>query len=375
MSERATAATALARAYVLSELCFEDRLEAEAALTLFLDDPSPKVRLALSETLSLSDRAPVQVVAALAADQPEVAAPVLIRSPLLSDGDLVDRVALGTPAVQALVASRPYVSMAVSASIAEVGSVEACIALVDNEGAQIAGLSFRRMAERLGGEARLRKVLAVDQRLPPDCRHMLLARVGDALADAPLIQALLGAVHARTIVREACIKASITLLEGIETGEHPALAEHLQLRGELTSGFLVRVIARGRIDFFAAALVALTGQRQDRVRALVSDGRSSALRALLAKAGLKQVTHGAILTALGLWREVADGRHVAGPQEVSWHMLQAIRIAPDEQENSASAALFSLLKRIHLEMLRENARQQALALVSGEEADVPRIAA
>lgn len=124
--ERTDAAAALARAFLQRELKFDDRLAAEAALTLLLDDRSSRVRLALSETLSLSARAPTHIIAALAADQAEVAAPVLARSPLLSDAELIDRVALGCVKVQSLIASRPRLSRALSASIAEVGSVEAC---------------------------------------------------------------------------------------------------------------------------------------------------------------------------------------------------------------------------------------------------------
>ncbi len=86
---------ALARAYIKGELAFEDRCAAEAALTLLLDDPSSKVRQALAEALSLSPLAPPQIIAALASDQPEVAAMVLARSPLLSDLDLIERVAAG----------------------------------------------------------------------------------------------------------------------------------------------------------------------------------------------------------------------------------------------------------------------------------------
>ena len=77
VSQRAAAAGALARAYIGSELAFEDRCAAEAALTLILDDPSAKVRGSLADALSMSRHAPPQVVAALAGDQPEVAALVI----------------------------------------------------------------------------------------------------------------------------------------------------------------------------------------------------------------------------------------------------------------------------------------------------------
>jgi uncharacterized protein (DUF2336 family) len=46
---RAEATSALARAYLYSDLTDRDRADAEAALTSMLDDPSPLVRRALAE--------------------------------------------------------------------------------------------------------------------------------------------------------------------------------------------------------------------------------------------------------------------------------------------------------------------------------------
>src|SRR5690606_26812692 len=138
-----------------------------------LDDPSSKVRQAMAEALSMSRHAPPQVIAALAADQPEVAALVVARSPLLTDADLIDRVAAGTVATQKLVADRPSVSMPVAAAIAEIGEADACVVLLKNCGADIASLSFRRMAERFGHVSAVREALIADMRLPADCRHML----------------------------------------------------------------------------------------------------------------------------------------------------------------------------------------------------------
>ena len=104
VAERSAAAAALARAYVDHDLPFEDRCAAEAALTLLLDDPSSKVRLALADTLSMSHHAPAQIISALAADQAEVAALVLSRSPLFSEADLIGRVAGGQPVIQKVIA-------------------------------------------------------------------------------------------------------------------------------------------------------------------------------------------------------------------------------------------------------------------------------
>ncbi|TPM96331.1 DUF2336 domain-containing protein [Mesorhizobium sp. B2-1-3A] len=358
VSERAAAANALARAYVNSELPFEDRCAAEAALTLLLDDASSKVRLAMAEALSMSHHAPLQIISALASDQPEVAGVVLARSPLLTDADLINRVAASQKATQKLIADRPVVSMALSAAIAEIGEAEACAVLLANSGADIASLSFRRMAERHGHLPLVREALISDARLPADCRHMLLIKLGETLKTSPLVMALMGAARADRVMRDACVKASVTLIEGTRQEEHAALIEHLRLRGDLTASFLIRTIAHGKVDFFGSTLVALGQQSEQRVRALLAGGHDVALQALFRSAGLAAATHAIILRALKIWREVANGKRVAGVQEVSWLMLKELG------GQSAEGDLAALVKSIHLDALRENARGHALAIAA-----------
>lgn len=357
-SERAAAAGALARAYVNSTLPFEDRCAAEAALTLLLDDTSSKVRQSMADALSMSHHAPIQIIAALASDVPEVANLILARSPLLTDADLIDRVATGQKATQEMIADRPSVSMPVAAAIAELGEVEACALLLSNIGADIASLSFRRMAERFGHVPSVREALIADARLPADCRHMLLVKIGEALRTAPLVLALMGAARAERITRDACIKASLTLIEGTKAEEHAALVEHLRLRGDLTTSFLIRTVAHGKIDFFGTSLLVLTRQSEQRIRALLGSGTDVALQALFRSAGLTQATHAVILRALKIWREVANGKRIAGVQEVSWLMLKEVG------GQRAEGDVATLVKSIHLEALRENARGHALAIAA-----------
>ena len=360
VSERAAAATALAHAFVHHTLAFEDRCAAEAAMTLLLDDPSPKVRRALADALSMSRQAPSQVIAALAADQPEVASLVIGRSPLVTDADLIDRVADGNAATQLLVANRASVSMPVSAALAEVGEPEACASLLRNSGAVVATLSFRRMAERHGDHPIVREALIAHPQLPSDCRHLLLVRVGEALRRSPLVAAMMGQARAERVMRDACVKASIGIIERTGAEEHPALIEHLRLRGDLTTSLLVRAVAHGRVDFFGAALVALSAQPEHRVRSILASGGDGAMRAILEGAGLGPRTHAPILRATKVWREVASGKRLAGVQEVSWLMLAEVG------GQHADGELASLLKSIHLDALRENARDHALAIAASE---------
>jgi len=365
VSERVAGAAALARAYVSRELPFEERCAAEAALTFLLDDPSAKVRHALAEALAMHRLAPLQIIHALASDQDEIADLVLKRSPLLTDGDLIDRVAVGTEGVQRSIAGRALVSKSVSAAVAEVGCAEACLTLLANDGADIASLSFRRMAERFGAMPKLREAMLADRRLPADCRHVLLVKLSAALKDAPLVVALMGRTRGERVMREACVRASLTLIDRTRPDEHAALVEHLRLAGELTTAFIVRMVAHGKIDFFASVLGVLAGREAARVQALLAGGRDLALSALFRGAGLPESAHGVILRALGIWRDVANGRRVAGAQEVSWLMLKELNACPGQSGPAARhAELAGLVRAIHLEVLRENARDHALAIAA-----------
>ena len=103
----------------------------------------------------------------------------------------------------------------------------------------------------------------------------------------------------------------MTLLDGTRMEEHAALVEHLRLRGDLTSAFIIRTVAHGKIDFLGSVLVALTGQAEQRVTSILAGGRDVAVVSLLRTAGLASVLHKVILRALKVWREVANGKRIA----------------------------------------------------------------
>ncbi len=115
---RAEAASALARAFLYSDLGTALRREAELGLTALLDDPSALVRRALAEALAGAHDAPHHVILALACDQSEVSSVVLARSPVLTDAELVDCAAIGDARAQTVLARRPRLNVGVAAALA-----------------------------------------------------------------------------------------------------------------------------------------------------------------------------------------------------------------------------------------------------------------
>jgi uncharacterized protein (DUF2336 family) len=180
--KRAEATSALARAYLYSDLSPDDLGAAKGAMLMLLDDPSPLVRRALADALAASPSAPPAIVLALAADHPDIAAPVLALSPLFVDADLVDAVATGTPAVQTAIASRAALPRSVAAAIAEVGTEESCLALLQNHDADIAPFSIDRIVERHGHLAAVRELTLARDDLSIATRQILVAKLSETLA-------------------------------------------------------------------------------------------------------------------------------------------------------------------------------------------------
>src|SRR5215471_2706656 len=180
--ERAEATSALARAYLYSDLSADDLAAAEGAMVMLLDDPSPLVRRALADVFASAQKAPKVVVNALALDQTDVALPILARSPLLLEDDLVDLVATGHTDVQIAIAGRAVLPRALAAAIAEVGTAEACLTLLENTDADIATFSLNRIVERFGHLAPVRENLLTRDDLPMAMRQALLSKLSQTLA-------------------------------------------------------------------------------------------------------------------------------------------------------------------------------------------------
>jgi uncharacterized protein (DUF2336 family) len=354
--ERAEATSALARAYLYSELSDSDRAAAEGAMTMLLDDPSPLVRLALAEVLASSEHAPPTIVHALAADQPEVAAPVLARSPLFLDADLVEAVAIGESDRQSAIAGRAHLPCSVSAAIAEVGSAEACLVLLENTYAEIVPFSLDRIVERYGHLAAIRNVLLERSDLPVPTRQALVVKLSQTLADFVTSRAWLAADRAKSITREACEKATVALAAETADGEVRPLICHLRGSGQLTTGLILRALLSGNVELFEEALAELAEMPLNRVAGIVHDRRGASFRALYDKAGLPPSVFPAFREALGAMREDGFLIEPGGASRLKRRIIERVLTGCEVDPLGGIEPLLTLLRRYAAEAAREEAR-------------------
>lgn len=354
--KRPEAAHALARAYLHQEVEEEIRSGMEAALTVLLDNPMVEVRFAVADALASSPAAPRHILLTLVADQIEIAAIVLARSPVLIDAELVDIVASGVEPLQVAIASRPLVSGAVSAALAEVGEHAAVATLLSNVGASIARISLKRIAERFGDDPSFRDTLLARPDLPADIHLLLIRRLSDALGKLIVVKSWLPEERAEAMTREACERVTVALAAETQSVDLGALVEHLRVTGQLTTALLLRSVCAGNVALFETALSALSRVPETRVKSLVRAGRLATLRAVYARAGLPpqafQAFAVAIETANRLDREGGPADRYRYTREMVDAVVARYRDITDGEMNE----LTTMLRRFAADQAREAAR-------------------
>ncbi|MEI9806033.1 MAG: DUF2336 domain-containing protein [Pseudolabrys sp.] len=200
------------------------------------------------------------------------------------DDDLVDLIAMGQTDVQVAVAGRALLSRSLAAAISEVGSAEACLALLENPDADIALFSIDRIVERFGHLAAIRENLVARDDLPMSTRQALLSKLSQTLAGFVTDRQWLGPEHAEYAAREALEKATLALAAETPYDEVAELMHHLRQSGQLTAGMILRALLSGNVVLFEEALAELSDVPLDRVSSYIHDKNISGFHALYAKA-------------------------------------------------------------------------------------------
>ena len=367
--ERAEATRALARAWLISDLTEDDRIAAEGALLMLLDDPSPLVRQSMSEVFARSHGAPATIVRALAADQPSIALPVLEHSPLLIDADLVDIVATGTSDMQCSIARRINLPSSVSAAIAEVGSAAAALELIENAYAELAPFSWDRIVERHGHLAAIREAMLLLEGLPAATRAALVAKLSNTLAQFAAARNWLSPERAGRLADESRERSTVNIAARSRGEDMRGLVRHLRATGQLNAGLILRALLSGNLELFEAALAQLADLPLARVTALVHDRGNASLQALLIRAGLPESTFAAFRVALEAGRETGYVDTTGGAERLRRRMVERV-LTHCETDGKSAEPLLILLRRFATESAREEARMFCEELVA-DEAHVP----
>jgi uncharacterized protein (DUF2336 family) len=224
-------------------------------------DVEMAIRISLAERLADDSTAPHDLILLLADDAIEVARPLILRSPLLTETDVLRMIGECGEGHQEAVAARPHIGEPVTEALVKLEAESVLTTLVKNITAKISPSAFEALVEKSRRIANLQDPLARRADLPPELASKMCEWVSDALKGfiarnytmepVALDKAL---VEAEQVVRS---EPSPPRLEPAESSQK--LIDKLAASGQLKAGFLLRVLHQGQIDLFDLAFAKLMG--------------------------------------------------------------------------------------------------------------------
>ncbi len=286
------------------------RIADDTASDIFLTiigDVEREIRMALSERLAEADWAPPALVNVLALDEIEIARPIIAKSPLLRDQDLIRVLLEATIEHQIEVARRPNVGATVADVILDRGDPAVMTALAGNPTANVSEIGIRRLVEASRRIAGLRAPLARHPRLTTELAEQLYSWVGQALR-----QAIGERFRIDPEALQSAVDDAVRIASGGETDPVPFLAAidperdemerrliaKLDSAGQLRPGYLVRAAREGRISLFENALAVLGGYSVEDVRLAVGAETAEPLALACASVGIDRAAFPSMLAEI-----------------------------------------------------------------------------
>jgi uncharacterized protein (DUF2336 family) len=313
----------------IAELCRSDaecaRPEIQELLRgLFLDlvsSAEQAIRLRLSKTLADVAWAPHDLIRLLAHDEIEIARPVLAKSPVLTDADLIRLLLEASIEHRIEVARRPALSADVAAAIVDQADPDVVTALANNTTADLRHHDLSRLVDLSERVAGLRAPIARHPGLSAELAALLYGWVGEALRNAIIARFPLDTPDLQRAVAASVHEVRTDL--GLSPGSDPAdsvravdrtamerrVIAKLEAAGQLRPGVLVRALNEGKLGLFVTALAALAGVSTEDVRSAIKSEQPDTLLVICSLSGIDK---GAFPSMLSMVRRLNDGRPSGG---------------------------------------------------------------
>jgi uncharacterized protein (DUF2336 family) len=215
-------------------------------------DVEMAIRVAVAKRLAEDVSAPHDLILMLVDDSIEVARPLILKSPLLREDDVLGLIAHASVAHHEAIAGRPHIGERVTDALLATGVESVLMTLVRNATAKISQAGYASLVEKSRRIAGLQEPLIQRPDLPPVLAEKMCEWVSEALkahikASYPM---------ARTTIDKAVEAAANAVTapptaprDGPESSAHK-LVDKLAASGQLKASFLMRVLSQGQVDLF-----------------------------------------------------------------------------------------------------------------------------
>jgi uncharacterized protein (DUF2336 family) len=283
-----------------------------------------EIRQVLAQRLAKVDWAPAALVRMLAADEIEIARPVIAGSPLLLDDDLLQLLADCSIEHQIQVALRPDLGAAVARAIVASADPAVMTALASNRSARIDPAVFADLVERSRQLAALRAPLTRHPSLNEDLALRLYQWVGDALRQAigdrfsldlaRLTEALQSAAQttAQTTARDTAVAWDAASADETDA----RLVAKLHAAGQLRPAYLIRALREEKLGVFAHGLAVLGRFEIAQIRRALAGDTARPLFLACIAVGLDRAAFPALLTEI----RKLNGGFPRDPDASAWRL-------------------------------------------------------
>lgn len=233
-----------------------------------------RVRARLADRLARAPQAPADLLRELANDDAEIAAPVLLHSPLLNDSDLIAVVQHRTRQHQLAVAQRADVSEPVSDALVETGDADVIVTLLRNPHARISEATTAYLTEQAKRVDKLQEPLIAREELTPDLARRLYWYVSAALRQRilerhPISETMLDDAL-ENVVGE--LTADRRQPQRADTASAWALADRIAESRGIDIAFVLNALRAGEMPLFEALFGRFTGLKPPRLQDVIYEG-------------------------------------------------------------------------------------------------------
>jgi uncharacterized protein (DUF2336 family) len=239
-------------------------------LRQLISDAEISIRTALAERLSQEPDAPREIILALANDQISVAYPILLKSTVLHDDELIEIILHRTLEHQLAIAMRALVTEPVSDALVKAKNTSVIRTLLENHGAAISAATLAYLVEQSKTVDSYQNPLLHRNDLGVNLSRRMYAWVGEALrqhilAKFPVVPAVVDAALAASIAETA------EAVSFAETTKAVKLAKDVSDIGIVTPTLLIKALREGEVALFEALFATLSGLRLTMVRQVLFD--------------------------------------------------------------------------------------------------------
>jgi uncharacterized protein (DUF2336 family) len=278
------------------------------------------IRRRLAEKLATADWPPPALVNVLALDEIEIARPVIAKSPVLQDEDLIRLLVEATIEHQIEVARRPGLGHEVVEEILRQAEPAVLTALASNPTAELSHEDMLDLVDMAETVASLRTPLVRHGKLTELMASKLYLWVGLALRTQLAERFRLDVAELDRALAAAVAEAHAGFGQDPQPRLHRSgeqeemearLVEKLHAAGQLRAGYLVRALKEGRLSLFCCSVAALGGFAPEQVRRTVNSNRPELLALACSAVGIDRSVFPSILEMV---RQLNNGRPGGGKE-------------------------------------------------------------